>query len=63
MPKKFSVVITQHLPLALQQQHRDMLGIVKTFHTRGKKTKWRIIGSDYCLIIHGIGIFLNKIDC
>ena len=46
--RKSNIGITQHLPLAMQLQRRDLLGIAKTFRREGKMIKWRIIGSDYC---------------
>ena len=37
--RKFNFGITQHLPLAMQQQRQDQLEIAKTSHSKGKKNK------------------------
>ena len=35
--RKFNVGIIQYLPLAMKQHRRDLLGVAKSFHSKGKK--------------------------
>jgi len=49
--KNYNVGITQHLPVAMQRQRRKLLDTATRLYNQGKKIKWKIIDSDYCLFV------------
>ena len=44
--------VTEHLPVALQQQKKRLLPIFKNAKAQGKRAVLRIQGTEYCLYIN-----------